>query len=394
MMVIRMKRLWLIFAQSATIALGVCLALSVWRPDLLAWPVSSGKQVVTLTQAPVVASAAALPAGSGSYADAVAKARPAVVNIYTSKQVKVPVHPLLNDPLFRRFFGERLPYATQRASSLGSGVIVSGEGYIVTNHHVVESADEIEVALSDGRTALAQVIGNDPESDLAVIRVNLEKLPVATLGNSDGLQVGEVVLAIGNPFGVGQTVTMGIISALARTQTEVNPFESFIQTDAAINPGNSGGALVDAAGNLIGINTAIYSKTGASHGIGFAIPVNVVRQVMEQIIRSGAVTRGWLGVEMQNLTADIAASFRLPVQQGVIVAGVVRNGPAHRAGMLPGDVLIEIAGVSVRDSVAAIRQIAAIAPGMDTPMTVVRNGQAMQLNVTVGKRPRIGQDLN
>jgi serine protease DegQ len=301
---------------------------------------------------------------------------------------------LLNDPLFRRFFGERLPYATQRASSLGSGVIVSGEGYIVTNHHVVESADEIEVALSDGRTALAQVIGNDPESDLAVIRVNLEKLPVATLGNSDGLQVGEVVLAIGNPFGVGQTVTMGIISALARTQTEVNPFESFIQTDAAINPGNSGGALVDAAGNLIGINTAIYSKTGASHGIGFAIPVNVVRQVMEQIIRSGAVTRGWLGVEMQNLTADIAASFRLPVQQGVIVAGVVRNGPAYRAGMLPGDVLIEIAGVSVRDSVAAIRQIAAIAPGMDTPMTVVRNGQAMQLNVTVGKRPRIGQDLN
>ena len=238
------------------------------------------------------------------------------------------------------------------------------------------------------------MIGNDPESDLAVIRVNLEKLPVATLGNSDGLQVGEVVLAIGNPFGVGQTVTMGIISALARTQTEVNPFESFIQTDAAINPGNSGGALVDAAGNLIGINTAIYSKTGASHGIGFAIPVNVVRQVMEQIIRSGAVTRGWLGVEMQNLTADIAASFRLPVQQGVIVAGVVRNGPAYRAGMLPGDVLIEIAGVSVRDSVAAIRQIAAIAPGMDTPMTVVRNGQAMQLNVTVGKRPRIGQDLN
>lgn len=389
-----MKRLWLIFAQSATVALGVCLALSVWRPDLLAWPAPQGKQVVTLTQAPATTPSTSRQSMLGSYADAAAKARPAVVNIYTSKQVKVPVHPLLNDPLFRRFFGERLPYATQRASSLGSGVIVSGEGYIVTNNHVVESADEIEVALSDGRTSSAQVIGSDPESDLAVIRVNLEKLPVATLANSDGLQVGDVVLAIGNPFGVGQTVTMGIISALARTQTEVNPFESFIQTDAAINPGNSGGALVDAGGNLIGINTAIYSKTGASHGIGFAIPVNAVKQVMEQIIRNGAVTRGWLGVEMQNVTADIAASFHLPVKKGVILAGVVRNGPAHRAGMLPGDILIEIAGAPVQDSVAAINQIAAIAPGQSTPMVVVRNGQALTLQVAVGKRPRIEQEIH
>lgn len=389
-----MKRLWLIFAQSATVALGVCLALSVWRPDLLAWPAPQGKQVVTLTQAPATTPSTSRQSMLGSYADAAAKARPAVVNIYTSKQVKVPVHPLLNDPLFRRFFGERLPYATQRASSLGSGVIVSGEGYIVTNNHVVESADEIEVALSDGRTTSAQVIGSDPESDLAVIRVNLEKLPVATLANSDGLQVGDVVLAIGNPFGVGQTVTMGIISALARTQTEVNPFESFIQTDAAINPGNSGGALVDAGGNLIGINTAIYSKTGASHGIGFAIPVNAVKQVMEQIIRNGAVTRGWLGVEMQNVTADLAASFHLPVKKGVILAGVVRNGPAHRAGMLPGDILIEIAGAPVQDSVAAINQIAAIAPGQSTPMVVVRNGQALTLQVAVGKRPRIEQEIH
>lgn len=389
-----MKRLWLIFAQSATIALGVCLALSVWRPEWLAWPAPAGKQVVTLTQAPAISPALSRQSMAGSYAEAAAKARPAVVNIYTSKQVKVPVHPLLNDPLFRRFFGERLPYATQRASSLGSGVIVSGEGYIVTNNHVVESADEIEVALSDGRTGTAQIIGNDPESDLAVIRVNLEKLPVATLANSDTLQVGDVVLAIGNPFGVGQTVTMGIISALARTQTEVNPFESFIQTDAAINPGNSGGALVDAGGNLIGINTAIYSKTGASHGIGFAIPVNAVKQVMEQIIRNGAVTRGWLGVEMQNVTADIAASFHLPVKKGVMLAGVVRNGPAHQAGMLPGDILIEIAGKPVQDSVAAINQIAAIAPGQSTPMVVVRNGQALTLQVAVGKRPRIEQEIH
>ncbi|MFO1379433.1 MAG: Do family serine endopeptidase [Chitinivorax sp.] len=389
-----MKRIWLIFAQSATIALGVCLALTVVKPGWLDALQQRPAQLVTVREAAPVVAAPGKAVLAGSYAMASAKAQPAVVNIYTSKQVKVPLHPLLNDPFFRRFFGERVPYATQRASSLGSGVIVSAEGYIVTNNHVVESADEIEVALSDGRTASAMVIGSDPESDLAVIRIQLGKLPVATIGDSDRLQVGDVVLAIGNPFGVGQTVTMGIVSALGRTQTEVNPFESFIQTDAAINPGNSGGALIDAQGNLIGINTAIYSKTGASHGIGFAIPVNAVRKVMEQIMRQGSVTRGWLGVEMQNLTPDLAASFNLPVKRGIIIAGVVRNGPAYQAGIRPGDVLIEIAGQPVTESVAAINQIAAIAPGSSTPMTIVRNGQALQLQVEVGKRPRIEQDIN
>lgn len=390
-----MKRLWLIFAQSATLALGVCLALSVFKPEWMALLQPQPGRVVTMREAvPVPQQAAGKAAMAGSFAAATARAQPAVVNIYTSKQVKVPVHPLLNDPFFRRFFGERIPYATQRASSLGSGVIISAEGYIVTNNHVVESADEIEVALSDGRTTTASVIGSDPESDLAVIRIRLPKLPVVTIGNSDALQVGDVVLAIGNPFGVGQTVTFGIVSALARTQTEVNPFESFIQTDAAINPGNSGGALIDATGNLIGINTAIYSKTGASHGIGFAIPVNAVRKVMEQIVRDGAVTRGWLGVEMQNLTPDLAASFGLPVRQGIIIAGVVRNGPAHKAGIHPGDVLIELAGKPVVDSVAAINQIAAIAPGSATPITIVRGGQALQLQVEVGRRPRIEQGGN
>lgn len=389
-----MKRIWLIFAQSATIALGVCLALTVVKPGWLEVLQQRPAQLVTVHEAAPVVAAAGKAVLAGSYAPASAKAQPAVVNIYTSKQVKVPLHPLLNDPFFRRFFGERVPYATQRASSLGSGVIVSAEGYIVTNNHVVESADEIEVALSDGRTASATVIGSDPESDLAVIRIQLGKLPVATIGDSDRLQVGDVVLAIGNPFGVGQTVTMGIVSALGRTQTEVNPFESFIQTDAAINPGNSGGALIDAQGNLIGINTAIYSKTGASHGIGFAIPVNAVRKVMEQIMRQGSVTRGWLGVEMQNLTPDLAVSFNLPVKRGIIIAGVVRNGPAYRAGIRPGDVLIEIAGKPVAESVAAINQIAAIVPGNSTPMTIVRNGQALQLQVEVGKRPRIEQDIN
>ena len=389
-----MKRIWLIFAQSATIALGVCLALTVVKPGWLDALQQRPAQLVTVREAAPVVAAPGKAVLAGSYAMASAKAQPAVVNIYTSKQVKVPLHPLLNDPFFRRFFGERVPYATQRASSLGSGVIVSAEGYIVTNNHVVESADEIEVALSDGRTASAMVIGSDPESDLAVIRIQLGKLPVATIGDSDRLQVGDVVLAIGNPFGVGQTVTMGIVSALGRTQTEVNPFESFIQTDAAINPGNSGGALIDAQGNLIGINTAIYSKTGASHGIGFAIPVNAVRKVMEQIMRQGSVTRGWLGVEMQNLTPDLAASFNLPVKRGIIIAGVVRNGPAYQAGIRPGDVLIEIAGQPVTESVAAINQIAAIVPGNSTPMTIVRNGQALQLQVEVGKRPRIEQDIN
>lgn len=389
-----MKRLWLIFAQSATIALGVCLVLTVVKPGWLDVLLQRRAQLVTVREAVPAVAVPGKAALVGSFAAASAKAQPAVVNIYTSKQVKIPVHPLLNDPFFRRFFGERVPYATQRASSLGSGVIISAEGYIVTNNHVVESADEIEVALSDGRTASATVIGSDPESDLAVIRVQLGKLPVATIGDSDHLQVGDVVLAIGNPFGVGQTVTMGIVSALGRTQTEVNPFESFIQTDAAINPGNSGGALIDAQGNLIGINTAIYSKTGASHGIGFAIPVNAVRKVMEQIMHQGSVTRGWLGVEMQNLTPDLAASFNLPVKRGIIIAGVVRNGPAYQAGIRPGDVLIEIAGKPVAESVAAINQIAAIAPGSSTPMTIVRNGRALQLEVEVGKRPRIEQDIN
>ncbi len=388
-----MKRLWLIFAQSAAVAMGVVLALSVFKPDWLQGWSPRASQIVTMREAvPPVAIPATKADLAGSFAAAAARAQPAVVNIYTSKQVKIPAHPLLNDPFFRRFFGDRLPYATQRASSLGSGVIISPEGYIVTNNHVVESADEIEVALSDGRTTTASVIGSDPESDLAVIRIQLPGLPSATIGNSDRLRVGDVVLAIGNPFGVGQTVTMGIVSALARAQTEVNPFESFIQTDAAINHGNSGGALIDIQGTLIGINTAIYSKTGASHGIGFAIPVNAVRKVMEQIVRDGAVTRGWLGVEMQNLTPDLAASFGLPVRQGIIIAGVVRNGPAHRAGIHPGDVLVAINGKPVVDSVAAINQIAAITPGEAALMIVVRDGQAQPLRVEVGRRPRLEQE--
>ncbi|WP_137935942.1 Do family serine endopeptidase [Chitinivorax sp. B] len=381
-----LKRLWLVFAQSATAAMGVWFAVSLIKPE---W-VGRGQppqKVVTVREVaqPIPVSLPA--AGPVSYRTAAAKAQPSVVNIYTSKQVKVPRHPMFNDPTFREFFGDR-GMVSQRASSLGSGVIVSTEGYIITNNHVVQSADEIEVALADGRTASAQVVGSDPESDLAVIKVNLPRLPAATLANSDQLSVGDVVLAIGNPFGVGQTVTAGIVSALGRTQLGINTFENFIQTDAAINPGNSGGALVDMAGSLVGINTAIYSRSGGSMGIGFAIPGNSVKEIMEQIIRTGSVIRGWIGIEMQPVTPDLIASFKLPVKRGVLVNGVVRNGPAHEAGILPGDVLVAVANQPIGDVPEAINRIAAIQPGRRVALGVVRNGQLTTIDTEVGRRPR------
>src|SRR5688572_20043441 len=263
-----MHRLWLIFAQAATVAVAVLFVVSTFRPEWL--PSRAAPPLAVVQQAPSTGPLPAVAAG-GSFHAAVRRAQPSVVNIFTSKEIQSPRHPLLNDPLFRRFFGEQPPDDGQRASSLGSGVIVSNTGYIVTNHHVVEAADEIEVALHDGKKLLAKVVGNDPETDLAVLRVDAENLPAITFGSSDALKVGDVVLAIGNPFGVGQTVTGGIVSALGRTGLGINTFENFIQTDAAINPGNSGGALVDAGGNLVGINTAIFSRSGGSMGIGFAI---------------------------------------------------------------------------------------------------------------------------
>src|SRR5918996_1262346 len=276
-----MHRLWLIFAQAATIAVAVLFVVSTFRPEWL--PSRASSQVALVQQAPTTGP---LPTAVsiGSYHDAVQRAAPSVVNIFTSKEIRSPRHPLLNDPIFRRFFGDQLPDEAQRATSLGSGVIVSSGGYILTNHHVVEAADEIEVGLHDGRKLLAKVVGNDPETDLAVLRVSAENLPAITFGSSDALRVGDVVLAIGNPFGVGQTVTGGIVSALGRTGLGISTFENLIQTDAAINPGNSGGALVDAGGNLVGINTAIYSRTGGSMGIGFAIPASTAKAVLEQIV--------------------------------------------------------------------------------------------------------------
>src|SRR2546426_2249095 len=298
-----MFRLWLIFAQAATVAVAVLFVISTFRPEWL--PARSpGGQLSVVQQAPTTGPLPGVSRG-GSYHDAVQRATPSVVNIFTSKEIRSPRHPLLNDPIFRRFFGDQLPDEAQRAASLGSGVIVSSSGYVLTNHHVVEAADEIEVALADGKKLLAKVVGNDPETDLAVLRLDAQNLPAIGFGSSDALRVGDVVLAIGNPFGVGQTVTSGIVSALGRTGLGINTFENFIQTDAAINPGNSGGALVDAAGNLIGINTAIFSRSGGSMGIGFAIPVSTAKMVLEQIVRSGSVTRGWIGVEVQEITPPV-----------------------------------------------------------------------------------------
>jgi serine protease DegQ len=310
------------------------------------------------------------------------------VNIFTSKEIRSPRHPLLNDPIFRRFFGDQLPDEAQRASSLGSGVIVSASGYVLTNHHVVEAADEIEVALADGKKLLAEVVGVDPETDLAVLRVGGEGLRAITFGESDALRVGDPVLAIGNPFGVGQTVTSGIVSALGRSGLHINTFENFIQTDAAINPGNSGGALVDAQGNLVGINTAIYSRSGGSMGIGFAIPVSTAKAVLDQIVKAGSVTRGWIGVEVQEITPALAESFRLEGVRGTLIAGVLRGGPADRAGVKPGDVLTAVNEAAVSDPQSMLNVVAALQPGSSAKVRLRRQQQTLELNVTVGKRPK------
>ena len=379
----------MIFAQATTVALAVLLVVSTLRPDLLPKRESANGNVVTITESGGGKPASASPGASlpGGLSGAARKAMPSVVNIFTSKEVKVPRHPFMEDPLFRRFFGDQLDDDTQRASSLGSGVIVGTEGYILTNNHVVEAADDIEVALNDGRQAKAKLVGVDPESDLAVLKIELHNLPAVTFGRLEGVNVGDLVLAIGNPFGVGQTVTMGIVSGLGRTHLGINTFENFIQTDAAINPGNSGGALVDSGGNLIGINTAIYSRSGGSLGIGFAIPVSLARQVMEQIIQTGSVTRGWIGVEVQDITAELAESFKLPDSKGVLIAGVVRNGPAEKAGIRPGDILREVNGKPVHDSSEMLTVVAEAQPGKEANLTLLRNGKNFSVKLTVGKRP-------
>ncbi len=326
--------------------------------------------------------------GPVSYASAVETAAPAVVNIYTRTLIKPQENPLLNDPLFRNFFGSgNQPQRERIESSLGSGVILSAQGYIVTNNHVIANADSVLVALRDGRETQAEVIGTDPETDLAILKIKLPELPSISLTSSEALRVGDVVLAIGNPFGVGQTVTMGIISATGRNSLGLNTYEDFIQTDAAINPGNSGGALIDAYGNLIGINSAIFSKSGGSQGIGFAIPSNLARQVMQDLIEHQRVIRGWIGVEVQELTPRLAESFGLEEAQGLVIAGIFRNGPAHIAGLQPGDVMTAINGAPIHDSRASMNRIATLKPGQTATIDVLRDGKAMQLKVQIGERP-------
>ena len=375
-----MKRYWLLFSQAVTVLLAAWFIVATLKPQWL------HKRPVLASIVPVFEvgdSERSEAVSASSYATAAKTASPAVVSISTSK---APVrNPHLDDPWFRFFFGDQQANP-QPQTGLGSGVIVSPEGYILTNNHVVEEADEIEVQLSDGRRAAARTVGTDPETDLAILKIELTDLPVILLGNSDQLEVGDVVLAIGNPFGVGQTVTSGIVSALGRTQLGINTFENFIQTDAAINPGNSGGALVDVNGHLMGINTAIYSRSGGSMGIGFAIPTSTARNVMEAIVRDGSVTRGWIGVEPQELTPELAQYFGIRQVEGVIITGVLQNGPAAAAGIRPGDVILSVGGQAVKDVPGLLGAVAALRPGEATDIELERRDGRQTLKVTPSRR--------
>jgi len=378
-----MRKSWLLFSQAVTVAVAMLFVVATLKPEWL----KRGNNVVALPSVVTIAAAPALPAASAvgvtvmSYAPAARLASPAVVSITASKAP--PRNARNDDPVFRYFFGDRAPQSQAEPQvGLGSGVIVSSEGYLLTNNHVIDGADDIEVMLTDGRQARAKLVGTDPETDVAVLKIALDQLPAITFGDADRVQVGDVVLAIGNPFGVGQTVTSGIVSALGRNQLGINTFENFIQTDAAINPGNSGGALVDAAGNLLGINTAIYSRSGGSLGIGFAIPVSTARQVMEALIKDGRVTRGYLGVEQRELTPEIAQTLKLPIKQGVLITGVLQSGPASAGGLRPGDVV-----VSIGETRQLLNAVAALRPQAVAALGVQRGDKALNVNVTVGQRP-------
>lgn len=381
-----MPRLLRFILSYILVGAAVAVAVVTFAPDLL----QQRRPVVELRRAPEPSGA--IPQnGPVSYAAAVAKAAPAVVNIFTSKHVASRPSPLLNDPLFRRFFGDSFPGLERDRveTSLGSGVIVSPQGYVLTNNHVIDGADQIRVALADGRFADAQLVGADPDTDLAVLKVALQDLPVIGLGNSDALRVGDVVLAIGNPFGVGQTVTQGIVSATGRTRLGLSTFEDFIQTDAAINPGNSGGALVTAHGDLVGINTAIFSRSGGSMGIGFAIPTQLAEQALSSIIEHGRVIRGWLGIEAQALTPQLAESFGLSSTDGVLIAGVLRGGPADRAGLQPADIVLKLDDQPVRDSQTLLRLITAHKPGETLKIEGYRNGRIFRTEAIVAERPPV-----
>ncbi|MCF8158644.1 MAG: trypsin-like peptidase domain-containing protein [Burkholderiaceae bacterium] len=376
-----MKKLWLIFAQTVTTALAIVFVVQIFYPRILNSELQSIEN--NFHHSNRISS-------SGSYSVAAEKAMPSVVNIFTSKKKAINPHQqFLDDPVFKRFFGDQMEEPSQHDNSLGSGVIVNSDGLILTNQHVIEAADEIEVALEDGRSVRARIVGSDPDTDLAVLKIDVKNLPSITFADPKKNKVGDVVLAIGNPFGVGQTVTQGIISALGRNHLGISTFESFIQTDASINPGNSGGALIDAEGNLVGINSAIYSRNGGSMGIGFAIPVSIAKQVMEQIVRQGSVTRGWLGIEAQDLTLELADSFQLRTTHGALIAGIIKGSPAERAGLKVGDVLIEINSMKVIDGTSMIGIISELNPNKQAILKIARNHKEIEIPVMIGLRPKL-----
>jgi Do/DeqQ family serine protease len=395
-----MRRLWLLFAQAVTVALAVVVVLAAWKPQW--WASARARELAgaaapasSAPRAPAFVEAPALPAHgatANSFAAAVRRAAPAVVSITASKSAlrRPPAGGAAQD-WQRDFFGNG---RNQTQTGLGSGVLVSADGYLLTNQHVIDGADDIDVTLSDGRSASARVVGTDADSDLALLKVSLDNVPVIPFGNIKQLSVGDPVLAIGNPFNVGETVTSGIVSALDRNQLGLSTIENFIQTDAAINPGNSGGALVDGEGRLVGINTAIFSRSGGSMGIGFAIPVDIAREVMDALIRDGRMTRGWIGVQPRDLTPEFADSFQLPVREGVLVTGVLRDGPAARAGLKPGDVVTAIGGVKISNTAQLLRAVGALKPPSSAVLAVQRGSDAMTLSVPVARRPEKPRDVD
>ena len=377
-----MRKTWLVFSQAVTVCVAALFTVSVLKPEWVRRGSSQVDVVSVLTQSEPAHKVAL----TGSSLSAAAKRASAAVASITAS--KMPArNPAAEDPWFQFFFGNG-PQNQEPQVGLGSAVVVSPQGYLLTNNHVIDGADDIEVQLNDGRKARAKLIGTDPESDLAVLKIDLDKLPVITFGNTEQIEVGDVVLAIGNPFGVGQTVTSGIVSALGRNQLGINTFENFIQTDAAINPGNSGGALVDAQGNLVGINTAIYSRSGGNMGIGFAIPANTAKQVMEALISNGEVKRGWIGAELRDLTPEIADTFNLPIREGVLVTGVLQRGPASEGGIRPGDVITKIKDQNIRSTGQLLTLVAAQQPQSEVGITVQRGSKSVDLTVKMGQRPK------
>jgi serine protease DegQ len=375
-----MHRIWLIFSQTVTMLVAFLFVVLTFKPQWLA----KGPHYLLPQSVPIKVAEPSQALTNIGFSQAATVATPAVVSIIASK--KVDKNPRLNDPWFQFFYGDNLP-DQQPQQGLGSGVIVSEAGYLLTNNHVIDDADEIEVQLSDGRQTRAKIVGTDPETDLAVLKIELTNLPVITWGRIDQMRIGDAVLAIGNPFGVGQTVTSGIVSALGRSRLGLSTYENFIQTDAAINPGNSGGALVDANGSLVGINTAIFSRSGGNMGIGFAIPVDKAKTIMEMLIRQGHVTRGWIGVEPRDITPELAKSLDLSLDQGVLITGLLQGGPAHKAGMRPGDIITQINHQPIHNTDNLLNLVSELNPDSIYPILVIRDKKPLQLNVQVSVRP-------